>query len=86
MYKRQGWGVAPEGPGNAIAQANLPVFNKLRGHSPYTQLWTHGLHVGLPGKKDLGGSEVGHMTMGAGVVMETGTHPDQPFDRLRSTV
>ena len=67
-----GWGVAPEGPGNAIAQANLPVFHKLRGHSPYTQLWTHGLHVGLPGKKDLGGSEVGHMTMGAGVVMEQG--------------
>ena len=67
-----GWGVAPEGPGNAIAQANLPVFHKLRGQSPYTQLWTHGLHVGLPGKKDLGGSEVGHMTMGAGVVMEQG--------------
>ena len=67
-----GWGVAPEGPGNAIAQANLPVFHKLRGKSAYTQLWTHGLHVGLPGKKDLGGSEVGHMTMGAGVVMEQG--------------
>ncbi len=67
-----GWGVAPEGPGNAIGQANLPLLRKLQEKSPYTQLWTHGLHVGLPGKKDLGGSEVGHMTMGAGMVMEQG--------------
>ena len=66
------WGVAPEGPRNAIGQANLPLFRKLPEKSPYTQLWTHGLHVGLPGKKDLGGSEVGHMTMGAGMVMEQG--------------
>ncbi len=67
-----GWGVAPEGPGNSISQANLPLLRKLQEKSPYTQLWTHGLHVGLPGKKDLGGSEVGHMTMGAGMVMEQG--------------
>ena len=67
-----GWGVAPSGPGNAIRKARLPVMGKLLGKSPYTELWTHGHYVGLPGKNDLGGSEVGHMTMGAGEVIEQG--------------
>ena len=67
-----GWGIAPEGPGNAISQAKLPLIHKMLAMGPSTQLWTHGLHVGLPGKKDLGGSEVGHMTMGAGMVIEQG--------------
>ncbi|SVB97250.1 uncharacterized protein METZ01_LOCUS250104, partial [marine metagenome] len=67
-----GWGVAPSGPGNAIRKARLPVMGELLGKSPYTELWTHGHYVGLPGKKDLGGSEVGHMTMGAGEVIEQG--------------
>ena len=47
-------------------------MNSLLKRSKYTELWTHGLHVGLPNEKDLGGSEVGHMTMGAGMIKDQG--------------
>ena len=67
-----GWGVGGANEGNAIYQANLPVMRRLTEFCPYTQLWTHGLHVGLPNENDLGGSEVGHMTMGAGMIMQQG--------------
>lgn len=67
-----GWGVGREDDFNAIHRATLPHWSWLRDHTPYTQLWTHGRYVGLPGDKDLGGSEVGHMTMGAGAVKDQG--------------
>ncbi len=67
-----GWGIGREDGFNAIHRATLPHWNQLRTQSPYTQLWTHGQYVGLPGEKDLGGSEVGHMTMGAGEVKDQG--------------
>ena len=57
---------------NALHKASLPIFRRITERYPYTQLWTHGTYVGLPGDKDLGGSEVGHMTLGAGIVMEQG--------------
>ena len=67
-----GWGVGAADETNAFNRANLPVMSRLIRGCPYTQLWTHGKYVGLPNEKDLGGSEVGHMTMGAGMVMEQG--------------
>jgi 2,3-bisphosphoglycerate-independent phosphoglycerate mutase len=67
-----GWGIGPPTETNAMFHANLPITRRLAQDFPCTQLWTHGKYVGLPGDKDLGGSEVGHMTMGAGVVMEQG--------------
>ena len=67
-----GWGVGASDETNAVNRANLPVMSRLIRGCPYTQLWTHGKYVGLPNEKDLGGSEVGHMTMGAGIVMEQG--------------
>ena len=67
-----GWGVGAADQTNAVYRANLPVMSRLIRGCPYTQLWTHGKYVGLPNEKDLGGSEVGHMTMGAGMVMEQG--------------
>ncbi|MBT5834876.1 MAG: 2,3-bisphosphoglycerate-independent phosphoglycerate mutase [Deltaproteobacteria bacterium] len=67
-----GWGVGAADETNAVNRANLPVISRLIRGCPYTQLWTHGKYVGLPNEKDLGGSEVGHMTMGAGMVMEQG--------------
>ena len=67
-----GWGLGPTGDYNAIAQANTPVMDYLLQNFPHTKLMAHGIHVGLPGEKDLGGSEVGHMTMGAGMVLEQG--------------
>ena len=67
-----GWGVGAADETNAVNRANLPLMSRLIRGCPYTQLWTHGKYVGLPNEKDLGGSEVGHMTMGAGMVMEQG--------------
>ena len=67
-----GWGVGAADETNAVNRANLPVMSRLILGCPYTQLWTHGKYVGLPNEKDMGGSEVGHMTMGAGMVMEQG--------------
>ena len=67
-----GWGVGAADETNAVNRANLPVISRLIRGCPYTQLWTHGKYVGLPNEKDMGGSEVGHMTMGAGMVMEQG--------------
>ena len=67
-----GWGVGAADKTNAVNRANLQVISRLIHGCPYTQLWTHGKYVGLPNEKDMGGSEVGHMTMGAGMVMEQG--------------
>lgn len=67
-----GWGVGVPDETNAIHQAALPIMDKLRQNYPYTQLWTHGKYVGLPSENDLGGSEVGHMTMGAGMIKQQG--------------
>jgi len=67
-----GWGVGAADGTNAVNKANIPVMSRLIRGCPHTQLWTHGKYVGLPNEKDMGGSEVGHMTMGAGMVMEQG--------------
>lgn len=67
-----GWGIAPPSDYNAISLAQTPVMDHLIQNYSNTQLLTHGPHVGLPSKKDMGGSEVGHMTMGAGIIMEQG--------------
>ncbi len=67
-----GWGIGTGGPEDAIAQANTPVFDRLWRDFPHTQLLTHGPYVGLSSEKDLGGSEVGHLTMGAGRILDQG--------------
>jgi len=67
-----GWGLGTGGPEDAIAQAQTPVFYRLWKDYAHTRLLTHGHHVGLPSNKDMGGSEVGHLTMGAGKVLEQG--------------
>ncbi|MDT4943082.1 MAG: 2,3-bisphosphoglycerate-independent phosphoglycerate mutase, partial [Pseudonocardiales bacterium] len=33
-----GWGIAPDGPGNAVSQANTPVFDELWRSHQTTQL------------------------------------------------
>ncbi len=60
-----GWGVAPPGPGNAIALADTPNFDGLSGEYPYTTLVASGEAVGLP-PGQMGNSEVGHLNLGAG--------------------
>jgi len=67
-----GWGMGDGGASDAIAQANTPTFDGLWKSYAKTQLCTHGHYVGLPSSKDLGGSEVGHLTMGAGKILEQG--------------
>jgi 2,3-bisphosphoglycerate-independent phosphoglycerate mutase len=63
-----GWGIAPAGPGNAIALANTPVFDELRAGYPSAALSASGRSVGLP-EGQMGNSEVGHLTLGAGAAV-----------------
>jgi 2,3-bisphosphoglycerate-independent phosphoglycerate mutase len=63
-----GWGVAPAGPGNAIALAATPVFDKLWASFPHASLSASGSSVGLPAGQ-MGNSEVGHLTLGAGAAV-----------------
>ena len=63
-----GWGVAPDGPGNAISLASTPVFDELWSTYPHTTLTAGGRAVGLP-EGQMGNSEVGHMNLGAGAVV-----------------
>ena len=64
-----GWGLAPDGPGNAVSQAATPVFDGLWERYPHTQLTAWGSAVGLP-EGQMGNSEVGHLNLGAGAVVE----------------
>jgi 2,3-bisphosphoglycerate-independent phosphoglycerate mutase len=64
-----GWGLAEPGPGNAISLARTPVFDRLWGGYPHTQLSAQGPDVGLP-EGQMGNSEVGHLNLGAGAVVK----------------
>jgi len=64
-----GWGLAPNNPGNAIALAKTPNFNQLWSKYPHTQLKAHGRFVGLP-HNQVGNSEAGHLNIGAGRIVE----------------
>ena len=63
-----GWGLAPEGPGNAVALADTPVMDRLWAEHPHTQLTACGEAVGLPAGQ-MGNSEVGHLNLGAGAIV-----------------
>ena len=62
-----GWGVAPDGPGNVAARARTPRLDALFARYPHALLDASGPAVGLP-PGVMGNSEVGHLTMGAGYV------------------
>ncbi|MBE3591045.1 MAG: 2,3-bisphosphoglycerate-independent phosphoglycerate mutase [Firmicutes bacterium] len=63
-----GWGLAPEGPGNAVALARTPNFDAIWSAWPRTTLEASGEAVGLaPGQ--MGNSNVGHLNLGAGRVV-----------------
>ncbi|HTX46467.1 MAG TPA: 2,3-bisphosphoglycerate-independent phosphoglycerate mutase [Solirubrobacteraceae bacterium] len=64
-----GWGIAPPGPGNAIALAATPVFDQLWARYPRAELEASGAAVGLP-QGQMGNSEVGHLTIGAGTIVK----------------
>lgn len=63
-----GWGIAPDGPGNAISKSNIPNLKSYKLLYPYCQLQASGEWVGLPKGED-GNSEVGHLNLGAGSII-----------------
>jgi len=74
-----GWGCAPAGPGNAVELADTPVFDRLWADYPHTTLKASGEAVGLP-QGQMGNSEVGHLTIGSGRVL------DQDLQRINRAV
>jgi 2,3-bisphosphoglycerate-independent phosphoglycerate mutase len=62
-----GWGVAPDGDGNAITRAETPNFDRLIRSYPTMTLRASGEEVGLSWG-EMGNSEVGHLAIGAGRV------------------
>jgi 2,3-bisphosphoglycerate-independent phosphoglycerate mutase len=74
-----GWGLAPPGPGNAVELADTPVFDRLWAEYPHTTLAASGEAVGLP-PGQMGNSEVGHLTIGSGRVL------DQDLQRVNRAV
>jgi 2,3-bisphosphoglycerate-independent phosphoglycerate mutase len=67
-----GVGITPRTEGNAVAQANKPVLDRLMREYPNLLLRAHGRAVGLPSDEDMGNSEVGHNAIGSGQVVEQG--------------
>lgn len=63
-----GFGHGPDYPGNALTQAKTPFFRELYAKYPWTLLNASGENVGIPAGTQ-GGSEVGHLTMGAGRIV-----------------
>jgi len=63
-----GFGLAPQSEGNAIAAAKTPELDTLFGKYPNTILSASGEDVGLP-EGQIGNSEVGHTNIGAGRVV-----------------
>lgn len=64
-----GWGTSVVREGNAVYFAKTPTFDKLWEHYLHSYLITHGKSVGLP-QGLMGNSEVGHMNMGAGRIVQ----------------
>lgn len=63
-----GFGIGKPDKNNAIYVARTPFFDELWNSCPHTKLEASGLAVGLPAGQ-IGGSEVGHLTIGAGRVL-----------------
>jgi 2,3-bisphosphoglycerate-independent phosphoglycerate mutase len=74
-----GWGCAAPGPGNAVDLAETPVFDRLWAEYPHTTLKGSGEAVGLP-PGQMGNSEVGHLTIGSGRVL------DQDLQRINRAI
>lgn len=64
-----GWALREEEEGNAIKLGKTPNFDSIIREYPNTKLKASGEAVGLP-KGTLGGSEVGHLHLGAGRIIK----------------
>lgn len=65
-----GWGYREDSKDNAVAAAKTPNFDKYWKTYPHTLLQASGLAVGLPDGQ-MGNSEIGHTTIGAGRAIDT---------------
>ncbi|MBD3155416.1 MAG: 2,3-bisphosphoglycerate-independent phosphoglycerate mutase, partial [Candidatus Aenigmarchaeota archaeon] len=74
-----GWGVAPDGPGNYVTKSKTPVFDKLLEKYPHCLNQAAGNAVGLP-EGSQGNSEVGHLHMGAGRIVW------QPYELINRAI
>jgi len=74
-----GWGHREESEHNAVKQASTPVFDALWHAYPHTLIEASGADVGLPDEQ-MGNSEVGHLTIGAGRIIQ------QELVRISNTV
>ncbi len=74
-----GFGYSDISKHNAIANANAPTWKKVWDNNPKTTIGTSGMAVGLP-EGQMGNSEVGHMTLGAGRVVY------QNFTRINKAI
>ena len=74
-----GFGYSDSGKYNAISAANAPYWRNLWENNPKTLISTSGMAVGLP-EGQMGNSEVGHMTLGAGRVVY------QNFTRINKAI
>ncbi|MBR6598640.1 MAG: 2,3-bisphosphoglycerate-independent phosphoglycerate mutase [Alphaproteobacteria bacterium] len=63
-----GVGIGPDNQYNAVMRANMPFFNSLLKKYPHSVLDASGVAVGLPAGT-MGNSEVGHITIGAGRIV-----------------
>ncbi|MFB6133854.1 MAG: 2,3-bisphosphoglycerate-independent phosphoglycerate mutase [Halanaeroarchaeum sp.] len=74
-----GWGLADHDRRNAIEAAETPTFDRVRREGAFGTLCAYGRSVGLPDDQ-MGNSEVGHLTIGAGRVIE------QPYTRIDDAI
>ena len=74
-----GWGYREEIEHNAVRQASTPVIDALWHAYPHTLIEASGADVGLPDEQ-MGNSEVGHLTIGAGRIIQ------QELVRISNTV
>jgi 2,3-bisphosphoglycerate-independent phosphoglycerate mutase len=74
-----GFGIAPDTEGNAIERADTPFLDRAYRLFPHSRVETSGAAVGLP-PGQMGNSEVGHMTLGAGRIL------DQDISRIQKAL
>jgi 2,3-bisphosphoglycerate-independent phosphoglycerate mutase len=74
-----GWAVGDHPRRNAVEAADTPTFDRLAEAGAYGTLVTAGRRVGLPNGQ-MGNSEVGHLTIGAGRVVS------QEYTRITDAV
>ncbi|MGD8175875.1 2,3-bisphosphoglycerate-independent phosphoglycerate mutase [Marinimicrobium sp. ARAG 43.8] len=74
-----GFGYSENTEHNAVYSANTPVWDDLWNHRPHNLIATSGMAVGLP-EGQMGNSEVGHTTIGAGRVVY------QNFTRINKAI